>query len=492
MEKDSRKNLKRLPSMGESKWMRGVALVCSITLLSGCLLRPEFTRPDVLDASPYRAGEREGSIINVQWWDFFKDPALKQLISTALEQNRDLQVAMARVDEARAILGVTRPDQFPRLDYSGGVTRTDTSTAGLTPAPPVNDFNLLSQLNYEVDLWGRFASATEAQRAELLASEEAYKAISLSLMGQVATAYLQLLDIDRQILISGRTLKNRHANTMLIQERFARGYTAKIDLNQAQIQEQDAAAALVAQKRARRLVENALSVLLGRVPYDIPRSGPNEDPLLIHDIPAGVPADLLTRRPDVLSAQEKARAAVMRVGVARASQYPSLSLFGVLGLNSNKSSELFSADGRLWSIGGNVVGPLIDLGKSWSRTDAAEAQAEQALKAYESVVLQAVREVEDARISARMLLEEYQIRVTQVTAAQSANMLSRRRYEDGVTSYLEVLSSETSLFTADIARSNVLQRYLSSLVLLYQALGGGWESQGTLQAGNVAHATQGK
>jgi multidrug efflux system outer membrane protein len=447
-------------------------------------LKPEYERPVVLDATPYLDAKAEGAVVNMKWWDLFKDPHLKQLISTSLEQNRDLQVAMARIDEARAILGVVRPDQFPRLDYSGGMTRSDASQAGITPVPPINDFNLLGKLNYEVDIWGKYASATEAQRAELLSSEEAYKAVTLTLVSQVATLYLQLLDIDRQIIISARTLKNRHSNTVLIEERFKGGYTAKIDLNQAEIQEQDAAAALVAQQRAKHLAENALSVLLGHVPHAIPRSSPNTDPLSTHDIPLGVPVDLLSRRPDVRAAEEKARAAVLRIGVARATQFPSISVFGVLGLNSDKSTELFTSDGRLWSIGGNMVGPLIDLGKSWSRTDAAEAQAEQALKSYEAVVLQAVREVEDARVTVRTFLEEYHIRQTQVEAAQSANMLSRRRYEDGVTSYLEVLNTETSLFTSDLSRSNTLQRYLSGLVQLYKALGGGWELPEAAQPSN--------
>jgi multidrug efflux system outer membrane protein len=184
---------------------------------------------------------------------------------------------------------------------------------------------------------------------------------------------------------------------------------------------------------------------------------------------------LLERRPDVRVAEELARAAVMRVGVARSTQFPSISLLGVLGLNSADSTKLFTSDGRTWSIGGNLLGPVIDLGKSRSRTDAADAQARQALTIYEGVVLQAVREVEDAMVSVKTFAEEHEIRNKQVEAARSANMLSRRRYDDGVTSYLEVLSTETSLFQADLARSSTLQRYLSALVQLYRALGGGWQ-----------------
>ena len=457
-------------------WSLLTSAVMLVAHLSGCLLKPEYTSPEVLSNEPYREGVRDAvSGADLTWWELFKDPNLSSLITTALEENRDLAVAMARVDEARATLGVVRPDQFPRLDVSGGAVRSDPSDATLRSVGPYNDFNLLGRLSYEVDLWGRYASATEAARAELLASEEAYKSVTLSLVAQVAIAYLQLLDYDRQIEISQRTLQNRHRNTVLIEERFKGGYTAKIDLNQAQIQEQDAAAAIVAIKRIRRQTENALSVLLGHAPHAITRSPRTTNPIAIASIPKGAPAMLLERRPDVRAAEELARAAVMRVGVARSTQFPSVSLLGVLGLNSQDSTELFTSDGRTWSIGGNLLGPVVDLGKSWSRTDAAEAQARQALKSYEGVVLQAVREVEDAMVSVKTFAEEHEIRNTQVEAARSANMLSRRRYDDGVTSYLEVLSTETSLFQADLARSSTLQRYLSALVQLYRALGGGWQ-----------------
>jgi multidrug efflux system outer membrane protein len=446
--------------------------------VSGCLLKPEFERPVVLKDSSFRDGvTSQTSIANLMWWELFGDEKLKALIRTALSENRNLQVAMARIDEARATLGVVRPDQFPRLDVSGAATRSDVADAILPGVGPANDFSLLGRLGFEVDLWGRYASATEAARADLLATEEAYKAVTLSLVAEVATAYLQLLDIDRQIAIAERTLANRTKNTKLIGERFAGGYTAKIDLNQAQIQEQDAAAALVALRRARRLVENALSVLLGHVPHEISRAAPNTNPVSLAEVPPGAPADLLSRRPDVKAAEEAARAAVMRIGVARSTQFPSISLLGVIGLNSRESTELFTSDGRTWSVGGNLLGPLIDLGKSWSRTEAAEAAAEQALKQYEGVVLQAVREVEDAMVSVRTYHEEHGIRVKQVQAAQSADMLSRRRYDDGVASYLEVLSTQESLFSAELARSNTMQRYLSAIVQLYKALGGGWQTE---------------
>lgn len=467
---------------GTGVWRARTSIVCWICVLpalTGCFLKPDFTRPTVLTEAGYRDGAAvQDTAVNMPWWELYGDEQLKSLIATALRENRDLGIAMARVDESRAILGVARADQLPRLDGIGGASRTGVSQsllAGLPGMSPRNDFSLLGNLSFEVDLWGRYASATEAQRAQLAASENALKGATLTLVAQTASVYLQILDFDRQVAISERTLAGRQKSTKLIAERFKQGYTGKIDLNQAQIQEQQAAVALVALKRARRISENALSVLLGHTPHSIQVAKADTNPLAIETIPTGVPAELLERRPDVRAAEELARAALMRVGVARAAQFPSLSLAGVLGLNSRESSELFTSDGRTWSAAGNLLGPIIDFGKSWSGVDAAQAAAKQALLAYEQTVLQAVREVEDARIAVLTFAEEQRIRQEQVAAAQSADMLSQRRYTDGVTSYLEVLNSQESLFSSELAYSNSQQRYLTAIVQLYKALGGGWE-----------------
>ncbi|MFN5062590.1 MAG: efflux transporter outer membrane subunit [Pseudomonadota bacterium] len=473
----------RLPGLSCCGAISALSYSMLLFSLSGCLLKPNYSRPLVLEDEKYLESNSAtagpaGSVANIRWWNLFGDEKLRALVLIALKENRDLQRAMARIDESRALLGVARPDQFPRVDVSGSASRTRASDSMLGNLPGFslrNEFDLLGRLGFELDIWGRYASATESQRAQLLASEELFKAVTLSLVAQVASTYLQILDFDRQVIIAERTLKSRRANTALIDERFKRGYTAKIDLNQAQIQEQDAAAALVALRRGQRLTQNALSVLIGHVPHEINRAKPDSNPLSLSVIPTGVPADLLERRPDVRAAEERARAAVMQVGVARSTQFPSISLLGVVGLNSRESTELFTSDGRTWSIGGNLLGPLVDLGKSWSRTEAAEAVAQQALKEYEAVVLQAVREVEDAMVAVRTFHEEHRVRERQVVAARSADELSRRRYTDGVTSYLEVLSTQESLFSAELARSNTEQRYLSALVQLYKALGGGWE-----------------
>jgi multidrug efflux system outer membrane protein len=456
--------------------MRGFCLCASALLaLNGCLLKPDYSRPEVLTDAPFLGQPvTQETIADLPWWEVFQDPNLQALIRVALAENRDLKVALARIDESRAILGVVRPDQFPRMDIGADAIRLDRSNASLFPMSPTNDYDLLGQLSFEVDVWGRYASATEAQRAELLSSEYAFRAITISLVSQVAASYVQLQNVDRQIAISKRTLDNRHAATVLNQQRFNGGYVGLLDVNQAQIQEEDARAALIALERQRRLTENALSVLLGDIPHPIVRSDMNKNPLTLIKLPVGVPAMLLERRPDVRAAEEQARAAVMRIGIARAQQYPSLSLTGFLGLNAARDQNLFSADAQTWSIGAGLFGPLIDLGKSWSRTDAAEAQARQALETYENTVLQAVKDVEDARISVDTFRQEHAARAAQVKAGKSGSMLSRRRYMDGVTSYLEVLETERSLFQAELAHSGAQERFLFSIIQLYRSLGGGW------------------
>ncbi len=437
------------------------------------------------DAPYFEAGASQDSIANLGWWDLFKDPLLQDLIRRSLAANRDLKVAMARIDAARGILGVVRPDQFPRIDGVGNATRVDGSDLALIPTDATNDFGVYARLGFEVDIWGKYASATEAARADLLQSEYAMRGVTLSLVSQVATAYLQLQNFDRQIEISKRTLKNRHDATVLNEQRFKGGYVGLLDVNQAQIQEEEARAALVAQERALRLVENALCVLLGEVPHPIKRGSSRIDPMSIQELPAGVPAMLLDRRPDVQAAEQNAKATVMKVGIARSMQYPSFSITGLLGLNAIQHTDLFKSDARTWSFGTDFIGPLVDWRKSWSRVDVAEAQAEEALQSYEGTVLQAVRDVEDALVSVRTFRDENKIRGAQVKAGKSASFLSRRRYMDGITSYLEVLDTERSLFNAELAQSNTQERYLGAIVQLYRALGGGWQPEGAPPQGQA-------
>ncbi len=451
----------------------------SILLLNGCLLGPDYLRPEQQIGEGYYQPTQQGeSFANLPWWDVFTDPVLQNLIKTSLDENRDLRVAVARIEQARAILGFTRADQFPRLDLSGNVSRTGQSEHVLFAGrDPVNNFGLFGDLSFEIDIWGKLRRATEAEEARLLSTEYAERAVVVSLVSQVATAYFRILGLEDRLRISDETIKNRSDNTKLIDLRFQKGVVPELDLNQAQIEEASIRADRTDFERDLRQTEHALAVLLGRVPGDIPRGQNLYAQELRENVPGGFPAELLERRPDVLSAEEALRAEVARIGVAEADRLPSLNLLGFVGIQSEDDSDFFEGDSFTWSVGGSLLGPIFDFGKSRSAEEAQRARAEEALHQYEQTVLRAVQEVNDALVGIKAAKDSSRQRQLQTNAARNAGRLSHARYDEGVTSYLEVLDIERSLFDAEVAVSNDRERYLSAVVQLYKALGGGWKKQ---------------
>lgn len=445
---------------------------------TGCSLVPEFQRPEMELAPRYiEESALEDSFANLAWWNVFKDPTLQDVIRLALAENRDIKLAAARMEEVRAILGFTRADQFPRVMGSGAGSRFDPSDQKNENANgPRNNFRIGADLSFEIDFWGRLSGATEAARAELLASQEAYRFVTISLISQVASTYFTISDLDTRLAIAKRTFENRAGATGVIQARFDKGEVAEIDLNQAQIEEADAAITAAATERELRTAQNALRVLLGNSSYSIPRPAPLMTDDLPASIPAVFPAELLNRRPDLLSAEASAKSKVALIGVAKAERLPIFSLLGAIGFGSNKSHDLLTKNALMWNIGGQFIGPIIDFGKAKSKVEIAEAQAKQALLTYEQTVLQAVQEVEDALVEVRTYRVENAERNAQVKASSNAATLSRARYNDGFTSYLEVLDVERSLFDAELGASNTKQLYLNSIVKLYRSLGGGWSN----------------
>lgn len=458
-----------------------VFLITLLVILPGCILGPEYSRPNLQIPENYSGiEESQDSIANLGWWEFFRDDQLKSLIEIALQENRDLQIAVARIEEARALLGFSRADQFPRLDGSGNARRTDPSEEAVNfAAEPRNDFGLFGDLTFEVDIWGKLRRATEAQRAQLLGTEYARRAVTIALLSDVATAYIRLIGLDDRYTISKETYNNRKGATAIIGARFEKGIIPELDLNQAQIEEADAAVAMSLLEREIRQTENALSVLLGRMPFRIPRSSALARQEALPSTPSAFPAELLERRPDLLAAEETVKAAVARIGVAEAERLPSINLLGFIGLQSRDVSDLLTRDAFTWGIGADALGPLIDFGKGASAVEVREAQALQAYKNYEQSVLRAVQEVEDALIAIRTFKEELGFRTFQVDAARNAARLSRARYDEGVTSYLEVLDIERSLFQAELGASLNRQNYLNAITQLYKALGGGWQENKT-------------
>ena len=421
------------------------------------------------------------SFANTPWWELFEDPQLQNLIETALQENQDLGIAIARIEEFRAVLGLTRADQFPTVDINASGGRTDPSQNTLTGSITdgfVDSYRLSADVFWELDFFGRLRRSTEAARGELLAVEEARRSVTISLIASVASTYMLLRDLDAQLEIARRTEATRTDSLGIIQARFDKGTVPRVDVNQAEIELAVAAAAVAAAERAVVQTENSLSVLIGRNPGPIVRGLALDQQATPPDIPSGLPSELLQRRPDVLASEASLAAQTARIGVAEALRWPSISLTGSLGVESQDLSELFDDGSDFWSVGGNIFAPLINSGAGRARVDAEIARTEQALLSYEQTVQRAFAEVEDALVAVRTYKDEHEARSLQVTAARSAAFLSRARYDGGVTSYLEVLDSERSLFSAELSESQTLRLYVNSIIELYKALGGGWFPEG--------------
>jgi multidrug efflux system outer membrane protein len=452
------------------------ATTCSaLLLLAGCMVGPDYQRPELDLPVEFQGTVQEGeSIANLQWWELFQDPQLNELVQVALEQNRDLRVAIARVDEARARLGITRADQFPTLDGAASARRGNTAEQIVPGVGIQENYFLGLSAAYEVDLWGKFRRSTEAARADLLASEDNQRTVLITLVADVASTYLLLRDLDARVRIAADTLEARQKSTQLIQARFEKGTVPLLDVNQAQIQEALAAAQLASLQRQVFETENLLNVLLGRNPRPLVRGRELNAGIISPDVPAGLPANLLERRPDIRAAEQRLAAQTARIGVAKSLRIPSVSLTASGGLASNDLSDLLESDAKLWGVGIDILGPIFDAGKRRSQVEVELARTEQALNQYEQSILQALQEVEDALAGVRWYREERIARDFQVEAAQSASNLSWARYDGGVTSYLEVLDSDRSLFNAQLEASQVRRLQLTAIVRLYRALGGGW------------------
>lgn len=453
----------------------------AVAALGGCTLGPDYERPELETPPAYIQPVEQGeNFANKPWWDLFQDEQLQALIRVALEENQDLGIAIARIEEFRATLGVTRADQFPTVDITASGGRTDPSqnTIQGSISDGFNDnYRLSGDVSFELDLFGRLRRSTEAARGELLAAEETRRSVTISLIANVASTYMLLRDLDAQMEIARRTEITRTDSLGIIEARFEKGTVPRVDVNQAEIELAVASAAVAAAERQVAQTEHALSLLLGRNPGRITRGLPLEQQAVPPDIPAGLPSELLQRRPDVLASEASLAAQTARIGIAEALRWPSISLTGSLGFESQELSTLTDSGSDFWSFGGNILAPLFNSGANRSRVDAEVARTEQALLSYEQTVQAAFAEVEDALVAVRTYRKEHEARVRQVTAARSAAFLSRARYNGGVTSYLEVLDSERSLFNAELTESQTLRLYINAIIELYKALGGGWDPE---------------
>ncbi len=456
------------------------ALLITVVMLgtlfiAGCAMGPDYERPETTMLEAFEQATDGGpSIANLNWWELFGDEQLNALVRIALEQNQDMAIAISRIEEARAALGFVRSDQYPQFEVSAGANRGNAIPGTSVITPINNNFVLAGNLSFELDLWGKLRRSTEAAQAELLATVDAGNSVLITLISDVASAYLLLLDLDTRVAIAERTLDTRIESLGIIQARFDRGTVALIDVNQAQIEKFDAEAQLVALQREDVQVENLLNILLGQHPGTIEREQRDIYSLEPLKVPAGLPSELLERRPDIRVAEQQLVAQTARIGVAEAIRFPSLSLTGSLGLASDELSGFFSSDNKTWGLSAGLIAPVFNAGRNKRRVEVEVARTEQALLNYQQTVLQAMREVEDSLVGVHTYKREVMARESQQKAATSAAMLSRARYNGGVTSYLEVLESERSLFRAELLASSTRREQLVSYVTLYKALGGGW------------------
>jgi len=444
-------------------------------MLAGCTLGPDYQRPELDVPTQFREHKTSGeSIANITWWKLFQDEQLQLLIETAIEENKDLRVALSRIEEAYAAVTIVRSDQFPTIDVGASAGRGKQSEEIDLNAKTDDNYFVGADLFFEIDFWGKLRRATEAQRAELLATEAAYLNVTITLVSDVASTYFLLHDFDEQLLISKRTLEARLDNLEIIQARFSHGTVPELDVNQAQIEVAIAEVAIASLERRIIQTENALRILLGRNPGSVARGIGLENQIFPPSVPTGLPSELLQRRPDLIVAEEQLHAQTARIGVAEALRYPSFALTGNLGYESTELSDLNSSDARTWNLFGNIFQPIFNAGKLKAQVDIEIARTEQAALLYEQAFQQALREVEDALVGIRTFSQEHTARSQQVVAARNAARLSRARYNGGVVDYLEVLDSERTLFSAELAESEAIQQYLNSIVRLYKALGGGW------------------
>jgi len=473
-------------------------LLLAVAGLVGCAVGPNYKRPSVdvpvtyrgstpaspgADAqsepakpNPSEIASEKQSLGDEKWWEVFQDRELQGLIRTALKNNYDVRIAAARVLEARAQLGITRADQLPSLSAGGNITSQQSPKIGPIPAYEVTQGELAASAAWNLDFWGKYRRATEAARANLLANEWAQKAVMATLVANLATSYFQLRQLDLELEISKRTLSSRKDSLQLTQTLEQTGINSLLDVRQSEQLVYTAATEVPDFERQIAQEENAISILMGNNPGDIPRGLKLTQQPHAPEVPAGLPSSLLERRPDIREAEENLVAANAQIGVARAAYFPQISLTGTAGFESPALTNLFTGPAGLWNLAGSFTQPIFEGGRLKSNVRLAEAQREQTILTYQETIQGAFRDVSNALIAYR---KNRELRIQQehlFESAQDAAHLSRARFDAGTTDYLEVLTNETNSFSAELGLAQAQANELLALVQIYLALGGGWQA----------------
>ena len=460
---------------------RGLLVALLPALLAACTLGPDYKRPEVPLPSVYRgldptAPGDPGSLSDLAWWTIFQDETLQALIRTALEQNYDLRVAAARIQDAQAQFVATRSFQFPTID--GTAQAPYSTTFGDRPPLFTLENSFVPQgaltLSFELDFWGRWRRATEAARADLLATEEARHVVLSDLVAGVAIAYFQLRSLDLSLEIAQRTVGSRRNSLQLVQLREQGGVVSMMDVYQAETLLSGALRAIPDFERQIEQTENFISVLLGRLPGPIARGRTLDGQISLPSLPAGLPAALLERRPDVRVAEAQLIAANARIGVAKSEFFPRIMLIGNIGVAGGVQNSVSFGPMGFFGIGPTLTVPIFNMGRVQAGVDSAEARVQETVARYQQTVQQAVRDVSDGLIGYRKRQEARREQEALVQVLRNSTALSSIRYDGGVTSYLEVLDNERQLFTSELDLAQAQRDELVAVVQLYRALGGGW------------------
>jgi outer membrane protein, multidrug efflux system len=467
---------------------RLVLLLALLLTLPACAVGPDYRRPSIDMPSAFRFEEKEAKgFANIAWWREFNDPVLNGLIERALQENKDLLIAAARVEEFVGRYGVTRSGFFPQIFATGSGGRLRVTENGQNPVPVTSDnpttmYQGALSGSWEIDLWGRLRRSTEAARANLLSTEEGRRAVILTLVAAVANGYVNLRDLDKQLEVARRTTASREESYKLFKLRFDRGIISELELSQIRSEYEQTLSTIPLIQKLIAQQENGLSVLIGRNPGPIPR-GKSIDELNLPPVPEGLPSDLLERRPDIRQLEQDLIAANARIGVARALYFPTISLTGLSGWTSTDLTNLVGGPSQAWNWAGGFAAPVFTGGAIAGQVKVAEAIQQQALIRYQQVIQTAFREVDDALVDQKRTREQLEIQRRQVDALKDYARIARIRYENGYTSFIEVLDAERGLFSAELAYAQTQGVLFQALVNLYKAMGGGWVVEGDVPAG---------
>ena len=465
---------------------RRISLVCAVGyLVAGCTVGPNYTRPEMPVPAVYRGAEAPSAVAGTEsygdlaWWSVFPDPDLQALIRTAVAQNYDLRIAVARILQAQSQVTIARSQQFPTVDASAnapylGYTGSDRPGTLLDNTfQPQAGFDVA----WEVDFWGRFRRNTESARADLLASDEGRYVVMATLVTQVADAYLTLRALDLTLEISQRTVDSRVQSRDLVQARLDGGVAGVLDLRQAETLLYGATKTIPDTQRQIEQQENFISILLGQNPGPIKRGRPLDQQIAAPTLPPGLPLDLLQRRPDIRQAEQQLVSANAQIGVAMAMLYPQVTISGFAGVGGAKLDSANFGPFGIFSALPAITLPIFNMGRLQANVEFNEAVAQQAGLQYQQTLQQALREVSDALVGVRKRQQFRQQQELLVNALVDASQVANMRYEGGVSSYLEVLDTERQLFQAELDLVQARRDESSSVIALYKALGGGWKTE---------------